>query len=216
MKIWYVYGAGGLGRECYDIIHDLLNSSNDKTIIKFLADEPKSEKSSNGIEITPFSKHIEGSWVTIAVGEPNLRRVLRDKISNTNLILKSAISKHSYVSPFSEIDDGTIIGPLCSIQTNAKLESNSLINTMSIVGHDCRVGIDSVLSSKVNLGGSVIIGNSSFIGMGALIKENVQIGNSSIIGMSSVVYRDIEDDVIAIGNPARVAKKNVEKQVFKK
>ena len=102
-----------------------------------------------------------------------------------------------------------------SIQNGAKLEKNSLINTMSIVGHDCIVNEHSVLSSKVNLGGSCIVGKSSFIGMGALIKEKVKIGNSSIVGMSSVVYRDVKDNVIAIGNPARVAKNNDNKSVFK-
>ena len=60
------------------------------------------------------------------------------------------------------------------------------------------------------------MGTSSFVGMGALIKENILIGDSVIVGMGSVVYRDIQDNVIAIGNPARVAKKNDDKQVFNK
>tara|TARA_B110000259_G_scaffold149843_1_gene169159 strand:+ start:128 stop:364 length:237 start_codon:yes stop_codon:yes gene_type:complete len=71
-----------------------------------------------------------------------------------------------------------------------------------------------VLSSMVNLGGAVIVRKSSFIGVGALIKENVMIGKSTIIGMSSVVYRDMKDNVIGIGDPARVAKMNDNKKVF--
>jgi len=42
----------------------------------------------------------------------------------------------------------------------------------------------------------------------------VKIGDSSIIGMGSVVYKDIPDEVIALGNPARVARKNEDKKVF--
>ena len=50
--------------------------------------------------------------------------------------------------------------------------------------------------------------------MGALILEKVSVGSESIVGMGSVVYRDIPDGVIALGNPARVARKNEDKKVF--
>jgi acetyltransferase-like isoleucine patch superfamily enzyme len=51
--------------------------------------------------------------------------------------------------------------------------------------------------------------------MGAVILEKVSIGRETIIGAGSVVYKDIPDDVIALGNPARVARKNESKKVFR-
>ena len=67
----------------------------------------------------------------------------------------------------------------------------------------------------VNLGGSCAVGNASYIGMGALIKERVKIGSNTIIGMGSVVFNDIPDNVIALGNPARVMRPNTDQKVFK-
>ena len=52
--------------------------------------------------------------------------------------------------------------------------------------------------------------------MGVLIKEGTVIGKDAIVGMGSVVYNDIPDDVIAVGNPARPMRKNIDKKVFKK
>ena len=52
--------------------------------------------------------------------------------------------------------------------------------------------------------------------MGVQIKEGISIGSNTIIGMGSVVYNDIPDNMIAIGNPARPIKKNLSKRVFKK
>ena len=213
-KIWYIYGAGGLGRECMDIAATMFVDGDEKPVLKFLVDEPDINQL-DGFEVCNFNNHIPDSFVTIAVGEPSLRERLFNKIQNTTLHLKSIISNYSYVSEKCEIENGSIVAPMCSIQNGAKLEKNSLINTMSIVGHDCVINEHSVLSSKVNLGGACIVGKSSFIGMGALVKEKVMIGNSSIVGMSSVVYRDVKDNVIAIGNPARVAKNNDNKSVFK-
>lgn len=52
----------------------------------------------------------------------------------------------------------------------------------------------------------VSIGNDVWIGGGAIICPGVSIGNGVVIGAGSVVTRDIEDNVFAAGNPARVIK----------
>jgi acetyltransferase-like isoleucine patch superfamily enzyme len=67
----------------------------------------------------------------------------------------------------------------------------------------------------VNLGGNCQIGRNSYIGMGTLIKEGVRIGEDAIVGMGSVVYHDIPDQMIALGNPARPMRRNDDKKVFK-
>ena len=211
---WYVYGAGGLGRECVDIIFSMKNNFDSNINVKFLEDNPK-KNLINNIEVCSFNDHESEAWVTIAVGEPELRKKLLKKVEACKLKLKSAISYQAYISDTAIIEEGCIIAPFCSIHANAKLALNSFLHTMSIVGHDCHVMKNSVLSSMVNLGGSSSIGEASFLGMGALVKENIKIGNQSIVGMSSVVYKDLQSNVIAIGNPARVAKMNETKKVFK-
>ena len=36
----------------------------------------------------------------------------------------------------------------------------------------------------------------------------------TIIGMGSLVYKDVPNEVVALGNPARPIKKNVDRRVF--
>jgi acetyltransferase-like isoleucine patch superfamily enzyme len=50
--------------------------------------------------------------------------------------------------------------------------------------------------------------------MSVPVKETIKIGKDSIVGMGSVVLRDIQDGMIALGNPARPMKENVSKRVF--
>lgn len=52
--------------------------------------------------------------------------------------------------------------------------------------------------------GKVTIGNNVFIGMNAIILKGVTIGNNVIIGAGSLVNKDIPDNCVAAGNPARV------------
>lgn len=52
--------------------------------------------------------------------------------------------------------------------------------------------------------GKVTIGNNVFIGMQATILKGVSIGNNVIIGANSLVNKDVPDNVVVAGNPAKV------------
>ena len=56
-------------------------------------------------------------------------------------------------------------------------------------------------------GTPITIGDDVWIGGNVAILPSVTIGNNVIIGAGSVVNSDIEDNSIAVGNPAKVIKK---------
>lgn len=53
---------------------------------------------------------------------------------------------------------------------------------------------------------NTIIGDNVFVGAGAIVLPGVTIGNNVVIGAGSVVTKDIPDNSVALGNPARVVK----------
>ena len=55
--------------------------------------------------------------------------------------------------------------------------------------------------------GDIEIGENTFIGVNTIICKSVKIGANAIIGAGSVVTRDIPDNEIWAGNPARLIKK---------
>ena len=158
---------------------------------------------------------IPGSAVTIAVGEPTTRKKLRKKDLDAGLHLSTVISPKAFVSESSSIGAGCIVAPFCSVQARSHIGENVAINTAAIVGHDVIVEQDCCLSSMINLGGATKVGAGSYIGMGALVKEGLTIGHTTIVGMGSVVYTDVPDEVVCVGNPARVSRRNTDKRVFK-
>ena len=82
---------------------------------------------------------------------------------------------------------------------------------MACIGHDATVGDHSIISSYVDVAGDCHIGNRTFLAIGVIMKQGIIIGDDSIIGLGSVVHRDIQSSVIALGNPARPMKNNIEK-----
>ncbi len=52
--------------------------------------------------------------------------------------------------------------------------------------------------------GTVTIGNNVFLGHNVTVCCNTRIGNNVVIGAGSVITKDIPDDVVAAGNPAKI------------
>ena len=55
----------------------------------------------------------------------------------------------------------------------------------------------------------VSIGNHVWIGEGAIILKNVSIGDNCIIGAKTVVTKNVPSGCIAVGNPMKFIKKDI-------
>ena len=71
------------------------------------------------------------------------------------------------------------------------------ISCATILAHDASI----MCGSKV---GRVIIGDDVFIGYRSIILPNVRIENKVIIGAGSVITKNVPDNSVVVGNPARV------------
>lgn len=54
----------------------------------------------------------------------------------------------------------------------------------------------------------VFIGNNCLIGKGSIILPGVTIGDNVVVGAGSVVTKDVPNNVIVAGNPAKIIKEN--------
>ncbi len=65
-------------------------------------------------------------------------------------------------------------------------------------------GLKKFGDKKVDLFGKVKVGDNCFIGIRSVIMRNVTIGNNCIVGAGAVVTKDVPDNSIVAGVPAKV------------
>lgn len=79
------------------------------------------------------------------------------------------------------------------------------------LGENCEI-LPGVVFGKKNIEPNrSIVGNNCFIGLGARILGTVNIGNNVTIGANSVVTKDIPDNAVVGGIPAKIIRINNEK-----
>lgn len=77
-----------------------------------------------------------------------------------------------------------------------------------VVNKECRIGANCTIHVCVNIGmGGSIIGDNCYISPGVKIVKPVRIGNNVVIGANAVVNKDIPDNCMVAGIPAKVIKK---------
>ena len=211
-----IYGAGGLGRELYDLALRINNLLNKWDRIVFIDDSLRSDAKNNQL-IYSFEefRRLPGQLeIVIGTGEPAVRNLLHDRVVSCGLTLATLIDPTALVSNSAVLKPGVIISEFCSIHSGVHIEVNTLIQPNCCIGHDIRIGKHSIISTTANIGGGSIIGDKVYLGMNCAVLQKLTIESESIIAMGSVVFRDVTFGSTVIGNPAKVTKGNEDKKVF--
>ncbi|MCF7912202.1 MAG: N-acetyltransferase [Candidatus Cloacimonetes bacterium] len=156
-----------------------------------------------------------GAHVTIYCGA---------KLGRNNLIADLATVREDVeVGEYNIIGRNVTIENFCKIGSRNKLETNSYITAYSELGDYCFVA-PCVATSNDNYMGrdperfkhfkGVTIKDGGRIGVNATILPGKVIGRNGSVAAGSVVSRDVEEETVVLGNPARVFKKIAEKQKY--
>ena len=81
--------------------------------------------------------------------------------------------------------------------------------THSTISHDSILGSHSILSTGVIISGNTKIGKLCYFGAGTVLRDTLKIGNKILTGVGTVVTKDIDDEGIYYGVPARFFRKNI-------
>lgn len=117
--------------------------------------------------------------------------------------------KYAKLIGINGFDNGHIYGDvnwgtepwLISIGTNCHITKG-----VTFITHDGGTLLFRYKIPDLEITKPITLGDNVYIGMNTMILPGVRIGNNCIIGAGSIVSKDIPDNSVAVGTPARVIK----------
>lgn len=141
----------------------------------------------------------------LGVGNPMARKKLYDLflgIGGTPIFIRGNFIS----SNFSTLAQGVDVMDYVYIGSNTHIGLGTLVNTKASVHHEVIINEYCEISPGATLLGGVHLGSYCQVGASAVILPKVKVGNHVIIGAGAVVNKDLPDNVMVAGVPARILK----------
>ena len=179
--------------------------------IKKLHFKSNAKFSNKKSDLNKFLNDSEYFFVCIGMMDGKLRDFISKSIIKKSLKPISIISKASFIDRSVDFQPGLLAMPHSVVNKKTVIGSNCYLNVNSVIDHECIIEDGVHVMGAAYIAGRVKIKKYASIGANATILPDLTIGENSIVGAGAVVTKDVLDNTIVVGNPARFLKKNITK-----
>ena len=207
-----IYGASTYGKS----MKSILESNNEIEVVGFIDDNKEKGTKFCGLDIlggfSELAKLKEqgiGS-ICFSIGYTNmkLRGELFRKIKKLGFEILNVIHPNAIIDKNVKLGSGIFIRIGAIIGEDVEIEDNVVIGAGSLISHNTKIHENVFIAGGTILSGFVEVHEGTFIGVGATIIDKITIGKNVIVGAGAVVIKNVPDNVVIVGVPAKVIRYN--------
>lgn len=176
--------------------------------IKCFVDKNQKGSSLIGIGIIDIAEldDVSRYAFAIAIGDNAVRERISNELKSRyeRIYFPALVHSSAEISILATVGEGTVVMPKAVVGPNSSVGKFCILNTQSSIDHDCTMQDFSSLAPGSITGGKVSLGMRSAISIGAIVKHAVAIGNDCVLGANSYLNKNLADNVVAYGTPAKV------------
>lgn len=152
----------------------------------------------------------ESSHFVVCVGgEHGLARcMIADRLIGQGLKPLDLISPYGLLDKLEQCGRGVQVMPGAIVHKFSVLGDQCIINSNSTVDHECVLERGVHVMGGASIAGRVSIGEYSTIGTNATVLPDLKIGRNVFVGAGAVVTKDVKDNLVVAGVPARPLREN--------
>lgn len=210
MKQIAIYGAGGFGKEVMILLEHINAVTPKWQVTGFYDDGIEKNTLINGVTVLGGLEELKAvkvpTAVVIAIGDSNIRFIIRSRLKNVNLEYPTLIHPRAIVGSYVNLGEGTIVTANTILTVNITVGKFVIINLACTVGHDAVLEDFTSFMPSVNISGGVIVRKGAYVGTGAQILNHLEIGAFTKVGAGAVVKESLPAHCTAVGVPAITVK----------
>ncbi|GAB2989286.1 acetyltransferase [Cyclobacterium sediminis] len=151
--------------------------------------------------------NIETISIFVPIGDNSVRKEVLEKARAFGYLTPSFIHESVIIDSSVQIEDPVYILPGTTIMPYTKISRDVMVSMSVNIAHHVLIKEGCFFSLGSNVGASIVIEELAYIGMAATLMTGVKrLGANCLIGAGSVVIRDVPDNVIVAGVPAKFLK----------
>lgn len=198
-----IIGASALGRQ---IAHQVSLASMRINVVGFFDDFATVGGDVLGPVDAALKMHAEKVFDCLAIGvgykAMAFRAFCAERFSG-RIPLAKIVLPGAFTDPTAQIEEGAVILTGTMIDQNVKIGPNCFFSLGCSVSHESVVGANTYCAPHVTICGRSQIGRNCFLGAACIIRDGVVVDNNVTIGAGAVVVKDILEQGVYVGNPAR-------------